>query len=67
MKLTITIQCDNDAFSSEKGGDSEPGTEVARILRELADNYQERDLLPGETANLRDINGNTVGKAKVTS
>lgn len=63
MKLTITIQMDNAAFE-----DSNAGPEVARILRNLADDMDEGGSLtsPGAHATLRDINGNTVGKAKVS-
>lgn len=56
MTLTITIQCDNAAFSENPGG------EVARILRRYADDI---DGMEPEETKLRDINGNTVGKVEV--
>jgi hypothetical protein len=59
MKLRVTIQLDNEAFQPEAG------SQVSRILRNLADSYDGRDLLPGETFKLFDINGNHVGKAEV--
>ena len=60
MKLKIEIQMDNAAF--EDGA----GIEAARILKALAEDFQDRDLLPGEMFRLRDVNGNKVGEAKVT-
>lgn len=55
--IRIEIHDDNDAFHDE------PATEVGRILRELAEQF-ERDGGPDceyVPAILRDINGNTVG------
>ncbi len=60
MKLRIELKMDNEAFSEYSG------SEVGRILRSLAADYADRDLLPGELAHLRDLNGNTVGEAHVT-
>jgi hypothetical protein len=57
MKYTITIECDNAAFDP-------PAQEVARILRQLADQCERYDSPPQVT--LFDINGNRVGKAKPT-
>ena len=61
MKFVITINMSNDAF--QDGGN---GTEVARILEDLASEtrYEELDSI-GVWCTLRDINGNTVGKAQV--
>jgi len=53
--IALAIETDNAAFAEESG------TEVARMLRALADRLDGRDLLPGEAGNLLDINGNTVG------
>ena len=58
MKATIKIEMDNAAFSDE------PGYELSRILRELArdvecDGFSTR-------LNLRDLNGNVVGRFTVT-
>lgn len=60
MKLKLEIKMDNAAFEENAG------SEVARILRQIADEVDCRDLLPGEEIRLRDINGNTVGQAKIT-
>lgn len=58
--ITIKIKTDNAAFAEESG------TEVARILRDLAARIEGRDILPGESIALRDTNGNTVGKASAS-
>ena len=58
--LRITIKMDNAAFSTESG------TEAARILRRLAEDLEGRACQPEGWATLRDLNGNTVGEAKVT-
>lgn len=47
----VDIDCDNAAFEDE------PGHELARILREVADKVEEGTLV----GKLRDINGGTVG------
>jgi O-succinylbenzoate synthase len=61
VKLKIEINMDNAAF-----GDGDAGAEVARILRRLADKYESY----GDMANIEnvilDINGNKVGRVKVT-
>ena len=59
MRLKLSIRMDNAAFGEMSG------SEVARILRKLAADYEGRDLLHGETSTLRDVNGNTVGVAQV--
>ena len=53
----LYIKTDNDAFSTS------PGAEVARILRELADQCELHDDLT--TCSLADYNGNAVGKAYI--
>ena len=55
MTYRIEIETDNAAF------DGAPMTEVARILRELAD-YLEETEQPADQR-LKDINGNRVGRA----
>lgn len=55
----LTIETVNAAF------DDAPASEIARILRDLADKL-ERDGVPmdgRENWRLRDVNGNTVGTA----
>jgi hypothetical protein len=67
MKLKITITMDNAAFEDENGG----GSEAARILQEVAATLQCDGPAPFQGGSrklrkLRDINGNTVGEARVT-
>lgn len=54
--ITIRIQTGNAAFEDA------PASEVARILRELADGF-EHDGIPAQT--LRDVNGNTCGTVTI--
>jgi hypothetical protein len=58
--ITIKINTDNAAFS-----ELSTGTEVARILRELADKVYGQELNYNFWT-LVDKNGNKVGKAEVT-
>jgi hypothetical protein len=51
-KLTITISTGNSAFEMDKH------SEVARILRKLADRFESG----GEPSKVMDINGNKVGE-----
>jgi hypothetical protein len=61
MKLLIEIDLDNAAFEKDNGVD-----EVERILTKLMDrDYPTIPQPSGWTCNLRDINGNTVGKARI--
>lgn len=62
--FNVQIRTNNDAF---RHGDL--GTEVARILRKLADRVDglQSTLEPVDGAKLFDINGNSVGSVKVTS
>ena len=53
--LKLKINTDNQAFSCQEG------TEVARILRLLADRLENLDKLQESQLPLRDVNGNTVG------
>lgn len=63
MKVIIQMDCGNAAFDPENGG---PATEVARILRNLADQLdQYPETMPGGPIILRDINGNLVGGLRV--
>src|SRR4051812_10144594 len=54
--ITITINVDSAAF--EDGS----GSEVASILRDLADKYDDSDIA-SVSCNLHDTNGHTVGEA----
>ena len=59
MKLTISIKMDNAAFEPA-------GFEAARILRDLAQRIAARGAVPSDRFELADVNGNTVGQAKVS-
>jgi hypothetical protein len=61
VKLTIKINMDNAAFEPNNG------TEIARILERYATVVRGENLTPRDAQILRDINGNAVGEAKVTS
>ena len=52
-KFVLQFRCDNDAFAVM------PEAEVARILRDLADQIEQGFVF----VYLRDANGNTVGTA----
>ena len=59
MKLRIAIQMDNTAF--------EDPSEIGRILQQFGDQVANGMMLsPEHSAPLLDINGNKVGKWKVT-
>jgi hypothetical protein len=55
--VEISIATGNDAFETA------PATEIARILRELADAF-EQDGIPPQA--IYDLNGNFVGEVKIT-
>ena len=62
MKATLKIDMDNAAFVEN------PGYELARILRDLADRVECADSFENEydsTMSARDFNGNRVGELKV--
>jgi hypothetical protein len=54
-RITILIETGNAAFEDD------PASEVARILRVMADYLELNGSLPVP----RDINGNTVGRAEI--
>ena len=58
MKFTVTIDCDNDAFSNDFFG------ELDRILREVRGEIRYLANRPGQLqdGNIRDVNGNTVAR-----
>jgi len=64
MKFRVVIDVDNDAFVNEDDGRPDPGPEVARILRKLADRV--KDEFIEVDVPLKDGNGNTVGRATYT-
>lgn len=57
MKIKLEMRCDNAAFGLPDS--CEFGLEVARILREAADKFENGHA----SFSLRDINGNRVGDA----
>ena len=63
MTLKVVIDCDNAAFHDDCGN-IQPGPEVARILRKLADLIEEDFGEARDRVDLRDYNGNNVGYAK---
>ena len=54
-KFTLAIECDNAAF------DDEPGAEIARILKRVANNMRDTSLRGNDSCSLHDYNGNKVG------
>lgn len=61
MDFVVTIETGNSAFEDES-----PTREIARILRELADDLDSRqDERWFDGKKLLDVNGNTVGRVTV--
>lgn len=66
--FAMKMELDNAAFFNEDGTPL-PEPEIARILRRMADTFEEGlGLNPGDGAmyTLRDINGNVIGRADLT-
>lgn len=59
QQVNIQFSTTNAAFV-----DDDPGFEVARILRKLADKL-ETDGVPGDEYPLHDVNGNRVGECTI--
>ena len=60
MKATIKITMDNAAF--------EDSQELPRILKDLSESLEKYAAFePGDSENLRDINGNAVGMLKISN
>lgn len=57
-QININIQTENAAFSPD------PGYELARIFRALAEKAEQGDLYDGQP--VIDVNGNRVGKIKIS-
>lgn len=55
--FNVVFSTTNDAFADE------PGQEIARILRDLADKIEENGLVEDVVQRIRDINGARVGFA----
>lgn len=64
MKLKITIECDNAAFT-EAPMVLAIGVECCRILRKLSHLLESEDVCDGWRHALMDLNGNRVGEAVV--
>ena len=65
--FTLKIETDNAAFTDvTDDGFGGPDLEIARILRDVADKLENAEFYAGQSKTLRDINGNDVGRAKVT-
>ncbi len=62
MNFTLDIDCDNVAFE----GEMDRVLEIERILSKLAKYVRSEGISPGESIRLRDINGNTVGEARLS-
>lgn len=62
MHARISIDMDNAAFGDD-GIDR--GSELARILRGLAEEFDGGGVRTGMNYHLRDLNGNTVGCARI--
>jgi hypothetical protein len=60
VQVSITIECDNASFRPLAG------TELARILREIAADVDGKDLLDHDQVKLFDENGNDVGLLRST-
>lgn len=58
--ITITIHTENDAFTGEQ-----LGTELQRILSNLADQLLDATITPGDRYPIYDLNGNRVGVVNV--
>lgn len=70
MKMTVEITMDNAAFHAPSEEDEpmgECGTEVARLLRHLANRVDDCNLPDRTSGMLVDYNGNTVGSWAVSS
>ena len=61
MKLKIEIEMENEAFEADRLG------EASRILRGMTAGLRHNGMNVGDVITLRDINGNTVGKAEVVA
>lgn len=62
MTLELRIEMDSAAFFLDNGATFAPNHEAARILRQYAQEVEDMELMD---ATLRDVNGNTVGTARV--
>ena len=59
MTFTVRIDCDNSAFEGDQ-----LTQEIARILRGIVNQVATYPV--GQSQTLRDVNGNDVGRAKIS-
>lgn len=59
--FTMNVDTGNDAFHQDPGG------ELARILRVVADKIERGDYHPGHSKTILDVNGNDVGRWKIAA
>ena len=67
MTFTLTIKCDNAAFTGVDAEGQEnlyPGPELARILEKLASQVENAEPT-GDSWRILDFNGNKVGEARL--
>ena len=64
--FTLRIETDNAAFYDDAGKKA-PLHEVARILREVANEVESDCNSFGRKVSFRDINGNAVGEWRITN
>jgi hypothetical protein len=65
MKISIAFDCDNDAFSEAGDVIHSAGLEVARILRDIADEVWDDGFAETSRA-IFDLNGNKIGNWTVS-
>lgn len=69
MQFTVTIACNNAAFTDEHTGEPDPGPELGRILGRLQQRIDgvpggPGRIAPGDSWPILDANGNIVGSAE---
>ena len=62
MQLQINLDMDNDAFTNDA---YQRATEASRAINECLRRFVSDGMRIGDVRSLADINGNTIGKAKV--
>lgn len=67
MPFTLEFKTDNAAFLNPED-DFEPGPEIARILRAIADKYDDFGYsIDGPAVPVKDSNGARIGQYRLTS
>lgn len=66
MRFELEIEMTSSAFDHDAFGLGRPNSEVARILRVLADGLEDvPGVRPGDAGGLWDVNGNKTGEWRV--